>query len=98
MHLSRTIRGIVVAVAAVTVAAALRGVLTPVIGADSVPFITFYPAIALAAIYGGVASGVAATVLAAVIANYAWMPPAGDFIPASIRDDVIVALFVAGAA
>src|SRR5262245_42453365 len=95
---SRTVRGIVVAVAVVAVAAALRAALTPLIGSDSVPFITFYPAIALAALYGGVAQGLIATVLAAVIANYAWVPPVGSFVPESPREYLILTLFVASAA
>ena len=95
---SRTIRGIVVAVAVIAVATALRMAVTPLIGPESVPFITFYPAIALAALFGGVVPGVIAIGLAAAIANYAWVPPVGDFLPASLEEYVILGLFMASAA
>jgi hypothetical protein len=47
-----SIAGVVVAVTAVVVAGALRAALTPLLGDESVPFLTFFPAIALAALYG----------------------------------------------
>ena len=66
------ISGVVVAVAAVVVAGVLRAALTPVLGVEGVPFLTFFPAIALAACMGALFL-VVASVLAAAVANYYWV-------------------------
>ena len=42
-------------------------------------FITFYPAVMLAALYGGLRAGMLATLLSAAAADYFWMEPAGSF-------------------
>jgi len=44
-----------------------------------VPFITFYPAIILAALIGGLWPGIAATLLSTVVAWYAFIPPVASF-------------------
>jgi PAS domain S-box-containing protein len=41
------------------------------------PFITFYPAVVVAALYGGLGPGLLATVLSALAVDYFWMGPAG---------------------
>ncbi len=43
------------------------------------PYITFYPAVILAALYGGLWAGVLATVLSAFAATYFWIEPVGRF-------------------
>lgn len=43
------------------------------------PFVTFYPAIMLASIYGGLRSGLLATALSALFADYFWIEPVGRF-------------------
>jgi PAS domain S-box-containing protein len=40
-------------------------------------FVTFYPAVMLAALYGGLPAGLLATVLSAGLADYFWLEPAG---------------------
>ena len=47
-----------------------------------VPFLQFYPAIILAAWYGGLRGGILATALASLAAMYFLLPPAGS---ASVR-------------
>ena len=42
-------------------------------------FLTFYPAVAVAALYGGFGAGLLATFVSAVLADYFWMEPVGQF-------------------
>ena len=51
-----------------------RSILNPLLGAD-VPFITMFPAVAFAALYGGLGAGLLATVLGAFAANFFVVPP-----------------------
>jgi len=44
---------------------------------NSAPYVTFYPAVIIAALYGGLRSGLLATVLSAVLADYYLIPPSG---------------------
>ena len=60
-------KGYVVAVAAVAASAAVRGVLTPLWG-DEFPLVTFYPAVMLAAWYGGFGPGLVAAALSTALA------------------------------
>ena len=53
---------IVIAIAAVSLAIVLRTVLGPLLG-NSAPFVTFFPAVLLAAMLGGWLAGVSATIL-----------------------------------
>jgi PAS domain S-box-containing protein len=62
------------AVVVIIIAALLREILWPVLGAG-VPFILFYPAVALAAWFGGFWPGVLSTVLGGLTAWYIFMPP-----------------------
>ena len=59
-------------------AAAVRLVFLSALGTHA-PFVVFYPAVMLAALYGGRRAGLAATVLSAIIADYFWIEPAGQF-------------------
>ncbi len=58
-------------------------------------FITFYPAVMLAALYGGLRAGAVATILSGLIADYFWMEPAGSFIMAKPIEWLALAIFVA---
>jgi PAS domain S-box-containing protein len=49
-------------------------------------FLTFFPAVAVAALYGGFAGGLMATVISAALANYFWMEPVGQFAIVSMAD------------
>ena len=66
------------AVVAVVLAAVLRQVLSPFLG-QGVPFILFFPAVALAAWFGGFWPGVLSTVLGGFGAWYIFMPPYYSF-------------------
>jgi len=65
-----------VAVAVIAAALGLRLMLQPWLG-SSVPYLQFFPAILIAAWYGGFGPGVLATALGALIAMYLFLPPAG---------------------
>src|SRR5687768_13110109 len=73
----KSIRPYLVAVGAVPLAAAVRAILPLAPGA--VPFITFFPVVALAALYGGVWPGIFATLLSYLVADWFFMPPPGGF-------------------
>lgn len=73
----RPVIGYVVSVAAVAAAGALRIPLSELL--SGVPFITFYPAVAIAAVVGGTRAGILAIVLAAIVADYVALPPAFAF-------------------
>ena len=66
-----------VAIMAVLVAAVLQLLLLKELGA-SFPLSLFYPAVLLAALYGGLGAGLLATVLSAVMANLLWIEPLGQ--------------------
>ena len=67
----------VLAVAAVGASAAVRGALTPLLG-DHFLFVTFYPAVMLAAWYGGFAPGLIATALSTALACVLHPSPVTD--------------------
>ena len=62
------------AAAAVGVAAVLRGLVSPVLGAES-PFLLFVVAVIVAAWLGGGGPGLFATGLAALVGTYLFLPP-----------------------
>jgi K+-sensing histidine kinase KdpD len=58
-------------------------------------FLTFYPAVAVAALYGGLEAGLLATAVSAVLADYFWMAPVGHFAIANFADLISMAVFLA---
>ena len=62
------------AIVVVVIAALLREILSPVLG-QGVPFILFYPAVAVAAWLGGFWPGILSTALSGVLSWYIFMPP-----------------------
>jgi PAS domain S-box-containing protein len=58
------------------------------------PFLTFYPAVMLSALYGGLRSGLLATVLSALMADYFWIEPTGRFSIGHQTDWLVVAVFL----
>lgn len=58
------------------------------------PYITFYPAVMLAALYGGMRSGLLATLLSAAMADYFWIEPVGSFSIKYPVDCVAMAIFL----
>jgi PAS domain S-box-containing protein len=67
------------AVAAAALGTAIRWVLGLLVGPGLPPFITYYPLVVLAALYGGVGPGLVATALAALAVTYFFLPPIGSF-------------------
>ena len=67
-----------VAVALAVAAAIVRLVFLQALGTQ-VAFVTFYPAVMIAALYGGLRSGLVAAVLSALLADYFWIEPIGQF-------------------
>ncbi|MGO9017457.1 MAG: PAS domain S-box protein [Syntrophobacteraceae bacterium] len=61
-------------------------------------FVTFYPAVALAALYGGFVSGLLAAVVSAAFASYFWLEPVGQFAISNSADLISLGIFVAGSA
>jgi len=57
-------------------------------------FLLFYPAVAIAALYLGLASGMLATVLSALSINYLLMPPFGQIFMRSADDEISLVIFV----
>jgi PAS domain S-box-containing protein len=62
------------AIVVVLIAALLREILSPVLG-QGVPFILFYPAVAIAAWLGGFWPGILSTALSGFLSWYVFMPP-----------------------
>jgi PAS domain S-box-containing protein len=56
--------------------------------------VTFYPAVAVAALYGGFTAGLLATVVSAALADYFWMEPVGQFAIANIADLISIIVFL----
>jgi PAS domain S-box-containing protein len=84
----------IVAIILVLAATVVRQVFLQGLGTGFV-FITFYPAVMLAALYGGLRAGMLATLLSAAAADYFWMEPLGSFLIVRSMDGVAMAVFVA---
>ena len=81
------------AVAAVAAAFALRLALPAWVGPGLPVFVTFYPAVMLAALLAGFGPGLAATAAASVAVGYWILPPVGQFAIASPVDRLGLAIF-----
>jgi K+-sensing histidine kinase KdpD len=57
-------------------------------------FVTFYPAVMLAALYGGFRAGVLATLLSGALADYFWIEPTRSLAISSLADWTALAIFV----
>ena len=73
----------VVAIVVVAAATGFRLTALPALGTRNV-YVTFYPAVVLAALYGGLRAGLLATVLSALVADYFWIPPLGTWLVSDI--------------
>ncbi|MBZ5726388.1 MAG: PAS domain S-box protein [Acidobacteriia bacterium] len=82
----------VMAVLAVALAVAVRMAFLGALGTRA-PFVTFYPAVILAALAGGLRGGLLATALSALVADFAWMEPVGEFSIVASADWLAVAVF-----
>ena len=81
------------AVLAPAVSLLIRWPLWPVLG-DAVPHMTFFPAVMIAAYFGGFWPGLLATVLSAVAANYFLTQQLASFHVTSVNDVAALILFV----
>src|SRR5271157_6025655 len=63
-----------------------------------VTFVTFYPAVAVAALYGGFSAGLLATFVSAVLADYFWMEPFGRLAITNSADLMSMVVFLASGA
>jgi len=83
---------VIVALIIVLMAALVR--LTLLRGFEGYAFITFFPAVTLAILYGGVRAGIIATLASALAADYFWLQPDGSLILTQRTDWLAVAIFV----
>jgi PAS domain S-box-containing protein len=81
------------AVVTVLTAAAMRLVFLSALGAHA-PYVVFLPAVMISAIYGGWRAGLLATALSAILANYFWIEPTGQFILKEPADALGLAIFL----
>jgi PAS domain S-box-containing protein len=82
------------AVLCAVIAVLLRMALDPVWG-EKLPLLTFFPAVALAAWFGGFRPGLVTTVLCSTAAAYLWFPPPTSLWIRDPSDVVALAVFVA---
>ena len=82
-----------IAIVMVLIAAVVRLVFLEALG-TRVAFVTFYPAVMLAAFYGGFRAGAVATAVAAAVADYFWIAPARSFAIGSPSDGLAILIFV----
>ena len=81
------------AVVMVLAAAAMRLVFLSALGTHA-PFVVFYPAVIFAALYGGRRAGLLATALSAILADYFWIEPTGQFALANPADWLGLVIFL----
>jgi hypothetical protein len=81
------------ALLAVVAAFLFRAGMTRLVNGSLPPYITLYPAVMLAAVFGGFGPGLLATVLASLGADYFIIPPQGSLAIASLSDAVGIAFF-----
>src|SRR5262249_37264346 len=95
MHDTRRTRLAVygLAVLATGISLLLRWPLRPVLG-DAVPHMTFFPAVMIAAYFGGFWPGLLATILSAVAANYFLTKQLASWHVTSVNDVAALILFV----
>jgi PAS domain S-box-containing protein len=89
----RAWRNLLIALLTVAVAAVVRIAFLQVLGLRT-PFVIFYPAVMIAAIYGGLLPGMLASFLSALIADYYWIQPTGRFLIKDPDDLLSLAIFL----
>lgn len=73
----------------------LRALLDPVL--VGVPFVTFFPAVVVASVWGGGWAGMTALGLGAFLGAYLWLPPEGSLLLGFKATATVAAFLVAGA-
>ncbi|MGA3113692.1 MAG: PAS domain S-box protein [Syntrophobacteraceae bacterium] len=84
-------------VLAAVIAAAIRFQFLEIIELRAT-FLTFYPAVVVAALYGGISAGLVATIVSAALADYFWVEPVGQFSIANSADLLSMIVFLASGA
>lgn len=97
MKVTNRLRDYSLAIALVAIAAAVRLSLD-LITTQTLSFATFYPAVLLAALWGGLGPGITAVVLSATVGWYAFMPPRWSLKAPNIDTEISITLFVICAA
>lgn len=87
----------VVAVALAIAGAAVRLMLLSSLG-SSFTFVTFYPAVMLASLYGGFGPGLLATIVAVLLVDWFWTEPIGQFLVNTPAEWLGMALFAGSCA
>jgi PAS domain-containing protein len=80
------------AIVIVSAATAAKFLFSSALGTDPT-FFTYYPAVILAALYGGLRAGLLATVLSAFVVDYIWIRPVWQFSIGSSADWVRILFF-----
>jgi PAS domain S-box-containing protein len=89
-----SLRSFIIAATIMVVAVAVRAAIDRVLP-DTPPFITLYPAVALAGLLCGPFAGAIAGVTGLLTAIYIWIPPRMSFGMPSLTDCVSIVLFIA---
>jgi PAS domain S-box-containing protein len=84
-------------IAIVLAAAAIRLTFLQALGMKA-PFVTFYPAVIFAALYGGWRGGLLATVLSAIFVDYFWIEPVNHLNIGQPSDWLVMMSFLFGGA
>jgi len=82
------------AVACVLAGLLARGLLSSFVGPTALPFITFFPAVVVAAWYGGLVPGLVAVLLASLSANWFFIEPVHTFAIGSEYDTAATLAFL----
>lgn len=96
-YLDRRPYPLTVAAEIVLIAAGLRWLALPVPATQNV-FLTFYPAVMLSALYGGLPAGLLSAVLSMAIVDYFMMPPFRSIHIAETADQLAMAVFFGSSA
>jgi len=86
-----------VGVLVVIIAAAIRLLFLEILELRAT-FVVFFPAVAVAALYGGLGAGLLATVVSTALVHYFWMAPVGQFGIKGPADLMSMVVFLAGGA
>jgi signal transduction histidine kinase/ActR/RegA family two-component response regulator len=87
------IQPFLVALVSVAVATGARIAVDPLVG-DRVPFATYFAAVAAVALFSDVRAALATTLISAFVSSLLFVPPRGDFAPATVADGIALLLFV----
>lgn len=88
-------KAVAVALGAVVVATLVRLVLGKLVGPNIIAFATYYPAVLLATLWAGSASGLLALIVGGVVCWYAFLPPTYSFEIREPATAVSLALYLA---